>query len=147
MKDTIFFWLVIALLFLISELGHPGLFFFLSFSFGALISALISVWYDSWIIQSTAFLVGAIISFFVLKRWVRVKMRKDRRDHLTNVYALQGKKGTVIESILPDKPGYVQINGERWTARSVHTAIIEQGVQVIVIDVRGAHVIVEEVLS
>ena len=34
MNDILFFWLVIALFFLLFEMGSPGLFFFLSFFFG-----------------------------------------------------------------------------------------------------------------
>ena len=67
-----------------------------------------------------------------------------RTTHATNVYALIGKKGMVIELIGPDQPGYVKIQGEQWLARSIAQAPLQQGCKITVIDVRGAHLIVDQ---
>ena len=67
-----------------------------------------------------------------------------RATQATNVYALVGKKGTVIEPISPDQPGYVKIQGEQWLARSIAPAPLPQGCKIMVIDVRGAHLIVDQ---
>lgn len=142
---TFYVWLIIAVLFLLLEMGHPGLFFFLSFSCGALITALISLYSSTFIAQSIIFLVSTILSLFILKKWVAKKVRLGAKHTHTNMYALQGKRAIVLESITPTKPGLVKINGEIWTARSMHDDAINKDATVQVVRVSGAHVVVEEI--
>ena len=140
-----FIWLVIALCALILEMGSPGLLFFVSFAFGALISALASLWFDSLVIQCSAFLGGTLVALMMLRYWVVLHGKKMQPHTRTNVYALRGKHGVVLVSISSEKPGTVKIGGEVWAARSVSRERIEQGEEVEVIDVRGAHVVVEKI--
>ena len=65
-------------------------------------------------------------------------------SHHTNVYALIGKKGIVIDPVGHTAPGYIKVAGEVWLARSLSQAPLPSGCMVIIVDVRGAHVIVEE---
>ncbi len=145
MKTIFFIWLVIALVALILEMGSPGLFFFLSFSFGALASAIVSLWYDSLVIQCSTFLMSTVLALLVLRLWVARWSKKYHAHARTNMYALQGKRAVVLERITPEKPGIVKVGGEVWTARAADYYIIETGVEVEVVAVSGAHVIVQKI--
>ena len=143
MKTLFFIWLVIALVALILEMGSPGLFFFLSFSFGALATAIVSLWFDSLVVQGCTFLASTIFALIILRLWL-VRSRKHLPHTRTNIYALQGKRAMVLKRISPEKPGIVKIDGEVWTARPADYRGIETGVEVEVVDVVGAHVIVKQ---
>jgi len=125
---TIYIWLMIAIFFLLMEMGSPGLFFFLSFFFGGLLAAFSSLWIMS--------IVGQIIVSFI---------GKNRSYEHTNVFALKGKRGFVVTHIGEKQSGLVKINGVTWAARCVHNNSMNVGDEVEVIDVRGTHVIVKKV--
>lgn len=141
----VFIWSVIALAFLLLELGNPGLFFFLSFSCGAGFSAAFSMLQPepSLVTQIITFFAGSTLAFIALSRWVK---KTSAHSPKTNVYALQGKRGTVITSITPTESGSVKIGGETWSARAAHEhETIALGAQVEIVTVRGVHLIVKEV--
>lgn len=143
MNSLVFLWLVVALLFLITEMGSPGLFFFLSFSCGAFICAFLSLWTVSPIVQGCVFLGVTGMAFFVLRIFFHTfDVAKGGK---TNVYALCGKHGYVTQCIVPDDAGYVRVEGALWMARSLHHKKIEVGTNVIVVDICGAHLVVEAV--
>jgi membrane protein implicated in regulation of membrane protease activity len=136
-------WILLALLFLFFEMGSPGLFYFLSFSFGALAAAVSSLAVGAVTSQILIFLAGTCIALLVLKWWVARKSNKNHSHDKSNIYALKGKRAVVLKDITPDASGTVKIGGESWMARSAHH--IAAGSHVLVVDVRGAHVLVEEV--
>lgn len=140
-----YFWVVIALFFLVLEMGSPGLFFFLSFFCGGLGATAATFFVESVIIHTIVFFIATIISLVLLRYYVMPYIGKDRPHERTNVYALQGKRGFVVHVITSQTPGLVRVSGEKWAARSVHGESIEQGAQIEVVDMRGAHVIVKEV--
>lgn len=140
MVNTIVCWLMVALFFLILELGHPGLFFFLAFSFGAF-SALIASYCDqSLATQCTIFFGVTLIALYFLRLFLK---KFHHSIEKTNVYALIGKQGNVVQDILLEKPGYVKIEGEIWLARSSQKKL-EVGSDIVVIEARGAHLLVEQ---
>ena len=141
LSEIFYFWLIIAFICLMLEMGSPGLFFFLSFFVGALAAAGTSLISQLLIIQGAAFLGGTIITLFVLKQWLAQKMFKGHQQGRTNVFALQGKYAIVIRDIMPDNPGEVKINGEIWMARA--NEVITKGETVEIVVVRGAHVVVK----
>jgi len=143
MTNITFFWLIVSLFFLLFEMGHPGLFFFLSFSSGALLSFIASFFSNSLPMQSALFLVGTVVSFFVLRRWV--KKTKYLPHQKTNVYALHGKRGMVIRKIVPPESGQVNVSGEVWSARSINDVAIDADQQIEVISVSGSHLVVKEI--
>lgn len=140
-----YFWLIVAILFLVLEMGSPGLFFFLSFFFGGLAAAFSTVWMSSIIAQTAVFFIGTVISLIVLRYFVVPLIGKDRPHERTNVYALQGKRGFVVTHIGEKQSGMVKISGVTWAARCVHGDIINVGDEVEVVDVRGTHVIVKKI--
>ena len=140
--NALFLWISVALLFLILEVGHPGLFFFLSFSLSSLFCALLAFFDVAIAWQCTAFLIVSCIAFELLSRFAK---RLHDNHVRTNVYALEGKKGQVLEPIRPPATGLVKVEGEVWTARSLSGEAINSGVAVLVVHVRGAHLVVKEI--
>jgi membrane protein implicated in regulation of membrane protease activity len=143
--NLLYCWLIVAFLFLIMEMGSPGLFFFIAFFFGGLLAAVSTFFNESIVIQMAVFFVGTAISLVVLRYCIMPLLGKNRPHERTNVYALSGKRGFVVHAISMEKPGFVKINGEVWVARSSSGERIEKGILVEVVDVRGAHVVVKEV--
>jgi len=147
MDFAFFIWLSIALIFLLLEIAHPGLFLFLSFCFGALAGAAFSWFEYSIYIQLLGALAITCIACIVLFYWVQKRYGefKGGVDHQSNVYALVGRKGWVTKTIKPGEFGFVKLNGEVWAARSLHEAEIKEGCEVEVLYIRGSHVVVEKI--
>lgn len=138
------FWLLIALLCLLFEMGSPGLFFFLSFFFGALAGVSVTFFTKSWMWQSIFFVIGTSIAFLLLHYWVRKHSKVFDTHTQTNVYAMRSKRGKVMRQITKDKMGLVKIGGETWSARSLKGIAIEEGTEVTVVRIKGAHLVVEQ---
>lgn len=143
--NLVYFWLIVSILFLIMEMGSPGLFFFLSFFFGGLVAAGATFFVDSLSSQMALFFVGTTAALVVLRYYIIPLLAKGRSHERTNVYAMQGKQGFVIKIITAENPGLVRINGEMWVAKVIHGQSIQEGILVEVVDVRGAHVVVKKV--
>ena len=143
MNSLCILWLVVAVLCLMFEMGNPGLFYFLSFCFGALGAGLASMVSDSIVTQVITFLIVTILGLGILKYWVRKKMHTIAHNH-TNMDALVGKQGLVIQTITQDDPGRVKIGGEVWLARSYNNQMIVEDQHVIILRVSGAHVVVKK---
>jgi len=138
-------WLLVALAFLFAELATPGLFFFVSFAFGALFAALLAFVGYSFIAQCTAGLMVAIASFFFIRRHlVRTKFSEvSYEPSETNIDALVGMVGVVTEAIRPHHKGRVKIGGEEWPALTQEGVALEPGSVVKVLKVTGNSVIVK----
>lgn len=143
MHTMFYLWLIVAGLFLILELGSPGLFYFLAFACGAALSGLLSMYVPSVIVQCLAFLVASIVALFILKVFVH-REHATKKTH-TNMYALQGKRGFVVVAIEPNTIGQVKVGGEQWAARSLNNSTIEIAVEVEIVQVSGAHAVVKKV--
>ena len=142
MNSVFLFWIIIAILLLIAELGSPGLFFFFSFFLGALITAFASFFVDSIISQLLLFLGGTTVAFLILQKWVKSRTSLSQ-EQKTNIYALKGKRAVMTTAIGPNTPGYISIQGVLWLARSADNVAIEKDSWVEIVDVRGAHVLVK----
>ena len=116
MIHAVFLWILLSLSFLILELGHPGLFFFLSFSIGALAAAAFAYFDYGFFVQVPIFFSATFGALFFLRIFVKKFHRSIQK---TNVYALIGKQGVVVQQILPEQPGYVKVEGQLWLARPV----------------------------
>lgn len=141
------FWLLIGVFCLLFEMGSPGLFFFLSFFFGALITAVSTFMTSGWLMQSVVFLVGSFGAFIWLQYWVKRRVVAPGSDTITNVQALQGQQGLVLKEILPGQMGMIKVGGETWSARSADHTTIQAGKKVVVVDSKGAHLVVREVVE
>ena len=139
---TPYFWLFVGLLFLVLETATPGLFYFLSFSIAAAITAISSIIFSSPITQLCVFIFSIVLSLYILRSWLQGKMQSNNEVKNTNAEAIKGKTGIVVERISPNTFGQVKINGEIWSARPLHAVEIEKGALVKITGIKGAHVIV-----
>jgi membrane protein implicated in regulation of membrane protease activity len=144
-SSLFYWWLIVAFFFLIMELGHPGLFFFLSFFFGGLTAAVTSYMTDSIIMQLISFFSVTVIALYALRYWGMFLVGKNRSAQ-TNFYALKGKRAVVKQDITGERAGLVTIGGQVWVARVIHhDDVASIGDVVEVVDVRGAHVVVKKI--
>ncbi len=136
-------WLIIAGLFFIGEIATVGFLIFW-LGIGALIAMIVSLFTTNIIIQTTVFLVSSTILIFATKPFV--KKFADVKKTNTNVYSIIGKKALVIKTIDPiHSIGQIKLNGEVWTAESKNNEIIEEGLEVEVLEIKGVKAIVKPV--
>lgn len=142
MNAMIYIWLSIAVCFLLFEVGHPGLFFFLSFSCGAVCAAAVSYGEFSLTWQIISFLISATCFFAILRAWFA---KPNYGGAQTNVYALQGKQAVVTQAIPAHGVGRVKVGGEEWSAESLYDEAYAIGTRVTIIRAQGARLIVERI--
>lgn len=136
-------WLVISGVFLILEIMTVGFLVFW-FSLGAFITAIVSIFTDNIIIQTTVFIITSTILLFLTKPFVKKFSCKDKVQ--TNAYSVIGKKGLIIKEInIKKEIGQVKIGSEIWTAKASEN--ISEGTEVIVKEIDGVKVVVEPVLE
>ncbi|MGL4343745.1 MAG: NfeD family protein [Cellulosilyticaceae bacterium] len=135
------FWLVIGIIFSIAEIVYSG-FFLIWFAFGALAALVTSFFTSNIIIQSTVFLLLSFILLLTLtKKFTHSFNTKPTTP--TNIDALIGLKGTVLESIGPgEQSGLVKLDGEIWTAISTNGEVIPKGATVVAEQIRGVRLFV-----
>jgi membrane protein implicated in regulation of membrane protease activity len=134
-------WLIGALLLLFFEIGTPGLFFFISFAIGALCAALIafmdfSLYTQCWV----AFLV-TLGAFVIIKMGISRYTKKFK----TNIDALIGLDGSVVQEIKLHAPGKVKVRGEVWLALSHEDSLLDIGTLVKIYGSEGNKLIVRRV--
>ena len=93
--------------------------------------------------QLLLFALGTVVSFVFLTFVVK-RISKDTL-HKSNVYALQGKKAVVTETITNCKRGWVDVEGELWSAVALHDETIEKGEMVEVVSSAGSHLKVKKI--
>ena len=136
-------WLIIAGLFFIGEIATVGFLIFW-FGIGALIAMIVSLFTTNIIIQTTVFVISSTILIFATKPFV--KKFADVKKTNTNVYSIIGKKALVIRTIDPIRSvGQIKLNGEVWTAESENNEVIEEGLEVEVLKIKGVKAIVKPV--
>lgn len=136
-------WLIVAGFFFILEIATAG---FLVFwlGVGAILAMILSFFVDNVILQITVFAVSSIILIVLTKPLV--KKFVDKKTIPTNIDSIIGKEGIVIETIDSVKGvGQVKLNGEVWSAKSfVENTVIEKDTKVIVKEITGVKLVVEE---
>lgn len=135
-------WLVLALVFIIIELLTLE-FTFLMLAAGSLIGGLgVNLLGGPWWLQiGVAAALSAVLLFTIRPLLLRL-LHRDQPDARTNVDALYGMGGRVVQSFV-DGDGSVRLdNGETWTARLTASspAGVDVGARVTVLAVRGATV-------
>ncbi len=138
-------WVIVAIAFAIGEAATLAL-TMVWFSVGALCALAVSYFVDNVFIQILVFaLVSGLLLFVATKKLIRM----DRSDEVnaltgidTNIMAVVGKKGIVLDEISSYKPGLVKVKGEDWTAVSKTDEAIEAGCEVEVVAVEGVKLVV-----
>lgn len=139
-SDQFVMWLIVASLFVVGELVSPGMFYALSLAVGATAAMISALWSDNLIAQMVICLMAAVVSLPILRRFVR--RYSGHYHHQFNVHALVGKQGVVQQPPTDAAFGYVKIGGELWACRVMDGLPIAAQATVIVIAVKGSHVVV-----
>jgi len=133
-------WVIIGIICMIVEIITPGFLFF-SIGVGAITTGL-SARIFSLPVQLIIFSISTTISFLLMKRFAGFLLKKNENVE-SNVYALTEKSGIVTKIIMPNKKGYVKIDGEEWSAiASDHAETISEGIVVKILKIEGNKVIV-----
>lgn len=134
-------WLIISGVFFVLEMMTVGFLVFW-FGIGALITAIVSIFTDNIIIQTSVFVISSTLLLFLTKPLVKKLSRTDKVQ--TNAYSVIGKTGIVTREINSKKGiGQVKVGSEIWTAKS-NSPILE-GTEVIVKKIDGVKAIVEPI--
>ena len=136
-----YFWLILAIVFLFIEIGTPGLFFFIAFAIGCGFASILAFTGFSFVVQCVFGLTVSILSFFILRHYFSVKTKGGEIE--TNVDALVGQKGIVIKTINPHEIGQVKVGGESWSAQNVDDHVLQKGMVVSVVRVKGNRLVVK----
>ena len=105
-----------------------------AFIIGGLVGWPLNWWLVAVLVTSLLCITYVAIGRRYIKRWVQPKEAK------TNVDAIIGREGVVIEGIAKNSPGRVKVGNEEWLASAEED--FAEGVEVIVTAVRGATLIV-----
>ena len=110
------------------------------FAGGAVVAAISTLFIGSIIVQIIIFLVISIVLLYLTKP-LRKKLKIGREK--TNVEAIVGKTGFVMETVSPASFGQVKVGGIMWTAISDDPGgVIDIGAEITVIGVEGVKLIV-----
>lgn len=136
------YWLIASAVFLLIEILTLGL-TSIWFAGGAVVAAIAALFGVPFLVQMLLFIAVTCLLFAltrpVAKRYLNNRVQK------TNTDALIGQTALVKETINNmESKGYVQLNGQDWTARSAEAGeIIPAGCEVVVKEIQGVKLIVE----
>ena len=138
-------WFIIAIILLIAEILTPG-FLLASFGIGCLGSALAAGFGFGPKAQIAWFIAGTLVAFFGVRPFFAKYCYRASNDLKTNVEALIGKTGRVVEAITQEKGfGRVLVGGDDWKGVSMDGGTIEKGTVVEVVRVEGTKVYVKPI--
>lgn len=107
-------WAVVGLCFIILEMIAPTM-FFLNFAVGAFVSAICSIYLNSWIALIIIFVTVSLVSLLLLRPLLVKKVDKSQETGIQAKYI--GKVAKVVETVNKTS-GVISIYDERWQARS-----------------------------
>lgn len=143
MYNPTFVWFCLIFFFLLLEMGHPGLLYFISFSVGSC-TALIAAWYGLNIsYQLLACTVGTYSSLLILNRIIQYKEKKG--SYRSNIHSLIGQKVLIYQSESDSQQFQAKISGQIWLVRSVHDKPLFSGQHAVIVDVKGCHLQVDAI--
>ena len=138
-----YLWLIVAIIFIIFEIFTAG-FFYACFGAGALAALVTALVTDSIIWQIVIFCVVSVV-LIPATRSLAKKIGDDSVPQ-AGADALIGLNGIVTETIkTTGETGMVKVDGQSWRANA--DSVITEGAEIKVINVRGAKLIVEEVVK
>ncbi len=138
-------WLLIAFICFIMEIFIPSFVLF-NFGIGALfgtIAASINLPVE-W--QIIIFSAGTLLSFFLIRPFMKKYAYRRSHNVKTNVDAMAGRKTQVTETIDNlNNHGQIMLDGDTWQARSLSNEIIPKGEIVEIIQVNSIIITVQKI--
>ena len=118
------------------ETGFDLVFIGSAFILGGLVAWPFHSWVLSLIVTSVICVAYVALGRRYVHRWTQVKKAK------TNIDAIIGRQGIVLQSIARNVDGLVKVGNEQWRARAEED--IKEGDEIVVTNVSGATLIVEK---
>ncbi len=142
MTNSIYWLLILAVLILIEIIALNLTTIW--FAAGALLAFVLSLFYDSLVLELLLFLVGSLALYYfirpVILRYFNPKKVK------TNYEGVIGKNGLVNITIdNSNGTGKVTVDGQEWSARSFEGSIIEEGSEVRIHAISGVKLLVSKI--
>ncbi|MFV0592274.1 MAG: NfeD family protein [Draconibacterium sp.] len=138
-------WLLAALLFFIMEIFVPS-FVLVNFGVGALIGSMVAGMDGSLEWQIVLFSAATLLSFFLVRPFMRKIAYKRSDDTKTNIDAMIGRFATVSEEISNENNrGRVSLDGDNWKARSLGNDVISAGSVVEIVQLNSIVLTVKEI--
>ena len=139
-------WFSLCFLFLFLEMGHPGLLYFISFSFGAFCSCIATFYGAGMPAQLMIFLGGTSSALLCVYFFIRAKDNQLLSpSHRSNLDALIGQRVVVYQSPQEEQVWLAKISGQVWVVKAVQNELLVAGQQVIIVDVQGCHLRVDKI--
>ncbi len=142
LTDIQTFWLVLFVVFLVTELVSLGL-TSIWFAGGSLVALLLSFTDVGFYVQIAVAILVSVVLLLVIRPWAKNHFNKDRER--TNAQSLIGQTAIVLEEIDNiHAQGRVLIRGQEWSARNaVENECIPKDTRVTVQAISGVKLIVE----
>jgi membrane protein implicated in regulation of membrane protease activity len=136
-------WVIAGFILLIVEIFTPA-FVMGVFGLGCFIAAPFAGYGGTLTLQLIVFGVASAILMFSIRPLVLKGLHRNTPQYKSNVDALAGQTGCVIEAIHPaSRTGRVKIGGEDWRAITADESNIEAGQKVLIKGIDGNKVVVE----
>ncbi len=138
------FWVMLGILLIILEIFTPA-FVLGSFGLASLATAIVAALGYNLKFQFAAFSIFTLVVFFTIRPVLKKYFYRFDDQLKTNVSALVGRAGKVLETIQnSENRGRVKIGGEDWKALSIDGEEIHEGEMVIIRKIDGATAYVEK---
>ena len=132
------YWLIAAIVLCILEIFTAD-FLLLGLGFAAVGSSIASYHEASMTWQVGVFAILSVIFVFTIRPIARRYFYKTSDPRVSNVEAIKGKRGVVVEAIPQGgQPGRVKLGGEEWRAVTEDAVTIAPDTEVVVEHVEGA---------
>ena len=139
-------WAVVAVLCLIMELT-AGDFFIICFSIGAFFAAIVAAVGGGIYLQLLAFAVFTLICLFWVRPFAKRYLHKGEDSRVSNADALIGRQGRVVDTVMADGFGRVQIDGDIWKTVTNEPHNIPEGANVRVVGRESTIITVETIIN
>lgn len=136
----VWIWLGIVIVLTLLELATVNL-VTVWFIASAMVSLILAIFVDSFIIQFAVFVVLGLILLVTTRDYLLKKLGPKKEK--TNLDRVIGMEAIVTEEISKNKPGEVKVDGKRWTAISNKKIKVDSTVKVL--EIEGVKLKVEEV--
>ena len=138
-------WTLVCVAALILEVSS-GTFYLVCFAIGAVGAVVFSLIDTPLWLQVLVFSLVSAISVFCIRPLLLKYLHPVQKERRSNVSALVGRQGIVIEAISAETPGYVKVDGDEWRAVTADGTAIERGVSVRITAIDSIIVTVEPIV-